>query len=459
MKRRILFLFLVAALAIVQLPPPVLAATPEISTNASYHWGEVITINGSKFDAWTSVAISLWRNEVFIQPLGQVDNCDQNGAFTFTTTVAAEWTPGTYRIVANSLTGSASVTFELIATVDHIIITPLTAAIVAGGSQTYTATAYDGLGNSWGVTSQTSFSISPDGSVVGSNVSASIAGPHLVTGLYIGKSATASLQVNPATLDHFAFATISSPKIATLSFTVTITALDPHGNQQTGFSGTVDLSASNGGVTPSTSGSFTAGVWIGTLAVNEEGAGVTLRAQNGSAFGSSNAILVKPAMFTVTLPLTPGWNLISVPVITGLSPDELFAALPAGWQFYAWDAAAQAYIMKKDIPQVLVGSGYWLKLPGTSPLPFPVTGIAASTVIRVNLIPGWNMIGTSWPTPMAWSALRVEKDGLSKTLGEAVAAGWVKNKLWQYVGGVYANVGYGYWLQVNLSCTLVLPPP
>ncbi|MCX5971285.1 MAG: hypothetical protein NTV14_07285, partial [Coprothermobacterota bacterium] len=283
---------------------------------------------------------------------------------------------------------------------------------------------------------------------------------------YATKTATASLQVNPAALDHFTFAPIPSPQIATLSFTVTITAMDLYGNQQTSFSGTVNLSASNGGVTPAASGSFTAGVWTGTLAVNEPGASVNLIVQNGSASGSSNAILVKPHTVTVTLHLTPGWNLISVPVITGLSPDQLFATLPAGWQIFSWDAVSQVYLPKARIPLVLVGSGYWLKFPGTSPLSFPVTGIPTDTAIRVSLAPGWNMIGASWPTPMTWSALRVEKDGLSKTMGEAAAAGWVKNVLWQYAAGVYANlwdaplpVGYGYWLQVEMSCTLVLPPP
>src|SRR5213076_541116 len=50
-------------------------------------------------------------------------------------------------------------------TLDHIVISPATASITAGGSRTYTAQAFDASNNSLGdVTGSTTFSIAPDGS-------------------------------------------------------------------------------------------------------------------------------------------------------------------------------------------------------------------------------------------------------------------------------------------------------
>ena len=83
------------------------------------------------------------------------------------------------------------------ASLDRIVLTPATAAIAAGGSQSYTAEGYDAYGNDLGdVTSDTSFSIAPDGSCSGSSCTATIDGAHTVTGTDGGITGTASLKVN-----------------------------------------------------------------------------------------------------------------------------------------------------------------------------------------------------------------------------------------------------------------------
>jgi len=73
-------------------------------------------------------------------------------------------------------------------------------------------------------------------------------------------------------VDHFTWSIIPSPQFVDSSFAVTINVLDAFDSPVTNFNGAATLSgAGNHGavsLTPSTTGSFTAGQWTGTLAVN-----------------------------------------------------------------------------------------------------------------------------------------------------------------------------------------------
>ncbi|MFH1662823.1 MAG: hypothetical protein ABH934_02770, partial [Chloroflexota bacterium] len=80
--------------------------------------------------------------------------------------------------------------------IDHIVISPDTATVTAGGGQTYTATAYSD-GYNWDITSSTIFSIEGG---AGGGWSANVytsdnAGTWTVTGSYSGKTDTAILTV------------------------------------------------------------------------------------------------------------------------------------------------------------------------------------------------------------------------------------------------------------------------
>src|SRR5947208_13989771 len=86
---------------------------------------------------------------------------------------------------------------------DHLVLSPASGSITAGGSQAYTAQGRDRFENSLGdVTAATTFSIAPDGSCTGASCTASASGTHTVTGSDGGATGTAGLQVNPAGLDH-----------------------------------------------------------------------------------------------------------------------------------------------------------------------------------------------------------------------------------------------------------------
>jgi hypothetical protein len=96
-------------------------------------------------------------------------------------------------------------------TLDHIVISPASATIAAGGSQGYTAQGFDSAGNPVGdVTAFTTFSISPNGTCTGATCTATTAGAHTVTGNDAGKTSTASLTVNPGSLDHLALTPTSA---------------------------------------------------------------------------------------------------------------------------------------------------------------------------------------------------------------------------------------------------------
>jgi hypothetical protein len=91
------------------------------------------------------------------------------------------------------------------------VISPASATIGAGGSQTYTAQGFDAGNNSRGdVTAFTTFSISPNGSCTGNACTATVAGAHTVTGNDGGKTSTASLTVTAGALDHLALSPASS---------------------------------------------------------------------------------------------------------------------------------------------------------------------------------------------------------------------------------------------------------
>src|SRR5262249_41677827 len=87
--------------------------------------------------------------------------------------------------------------------VDHIVISPATATITAGGSQAYTGQAFDAANNSLGdVTASTTFTINPNGSCTGATCTATTTGAHTATGTNAGKNGTASLTRDAAAAGH-----------------------------------------------------------------------------------------------------------------------------------------------------------------------------------------------------------------------------------------------------------------
>jgi PKD repeat protein len=107
---------------------------------------------------------------------------------------------------------------------DHIVISPSNATIQPGGSQSYSAEAFDEDGHSMGsVTANTSFSIAPNGSCGGNVCTAAQPGAHTVTGTYAGDDDTANLTVEepppppPPPCPHYALSFHSRPPASVAS--------------------------------------------------------------------------------------------------------------------------------------------------------------------------------------------------------------------------------------------------
>jgi hypothetical protein len=100
----------------------------------------------------------------------------------------------------------------------------------------------------------------------------------------------------PPELDHFTWSAIGSPQTVGVPFGVTVTARDADGNAFTGFTGTVSLSALeggqavSGGITPTQSGTFVDGTWAGQITAQTTLTQAVLRADDGSGHtGDSGA--------------------------------------------------------------------------------------------------------------------------------------------------------------------------
>ena len=117
-------------------------------------------------------------------------------------------------------------------------------------------------------------------------------GPVTVTTM-CGTSADEPFTIIPGPLDHFTFDPISGQQ-AGEAFSVTLSARDAYDNLVEGFTGTVDLSASVGDVSPAASGAFTSGTWTGDLTLTEAASAVHLTAAGGGAGGTSADFALDP---------------------------------------------------------------------------------------------------------------------------------------------------------------------
>ncbi len=81
--------------------------------------------------------------------------------------------------------------------------------------------------------------------------------------------ASNSFNVSSGALDHFSINTISSPQVAGIPFTVTITAQDINNNTVTGFGDVASLSDLSGTLTPYTTTNFVNGVWSGDVTITK----------------------------------------------------------------------------------------------------------------------------------------------------------------------------------------------
>jgi hypothetical protein len=226
---------------------------------------------------------------------------------------------------------------------DHIAISPATATISAGQSQTYTAQGFDAQNNSLGdVTAFTTFSISPEGTCTGSVCTANAGGPHTVSGNDGGKTATASLAVSY--VKNFGFETdLSGWNTSGSGSNITLTRVSG------GHSGSWAALLTNTGSTTSTFATLQdspnwvtttiAGTYTGSMWVRADTPGAVLKLKFQEYSGGT---LVGSASVPITL--STAWQQVTV-TYTIKSPGstldfQAYVSNPApGTAFYADDAS------------------------------------------------------------------------------------------------------------------------
>ncbi len=94
--------------------------------------------------------------------------------------------------------------------------------------------------------------------------------------------------------DHFVWNNVVSPRFVNAPFAVSVSAEDVSNNVFTNFSGTVNLTSTNGiPVTPTISGNFIQGVWNGTITIAQPATNLVLSADDGQGdFGLANPVNV-----------------------------------------------------------------------------------------------------------------------------------------------------------------------
>ncbi|MFL5926676.1 MAG: carbohydrate binding domain-containing protein, partial [Gaiellaceae bacterium] len=267
-----------------------------------------------------------------------------NGSCTGAVCTAASVGPHTVTATAVGATGTASLQVNA-AALDHLTLSPATATLANGGSQAYTAQGFDANGNSLGnVTASTTFTIAPNGSCTAASCTASLGGPHTVTGTNAGKTTTAALNVDYVKNPGFE-TDLSGWNASGSGANVTLTRVAG------GHSGGWAALLRNTGTTTSTFATLqdapnwvaatTAGTYTGTIWVRADSAGALLKLKF-QEFSTTSTTPVGSAVTQATL--STSWQQVSVRY-TITSPGsqldfQAFVANPApGTAFYADDAA------------------------------------------------------------------------------------------------------------------------
>jgi len=177
-----------------------------------------------------------------------------------------------------------------------------------------------------------------------------------------------------------------------------------------------------------------------------------------------------------------GWNLTSVPIAADdPDPVAVFADLAAlgntinnNLYRYAPGAGYKIY-PSADFTRVVPGEGYWLYLTaaGASDV-VTVAGELAAADVVLPLAGGWQMVGHPHTVGVLWSDCELTDGVDTKTLAEAVAAGWIEPTAYYYeTGAGYGLVKpdgsgdddtlrpwRGYWVLANQAgLDLIIPPP
>jgi len=165
----------------------------------------------------------------------------------------------------------------------------------------------------------------------------------------------------------------------------------------------------------------------------------SLKITNNDPFSSIRSIPVKMIVKTPGIEVEEGWNLVSLPMqVADARKSILFPMSESNAYGFKMSYLAQDTILN--------GMGCWLKFPSQDTIDFQGDEILADTF---NVIPRWNLIGSlTYPVPISQVNAVSPISVLSGFIGYSSQLG--------YYNADTLKPGYGYWLKVDTSGSLVV---
>ena len=158
-------------------------------------------------------------------------------------------------------------------------------------------------------------------------------------------------------LDHFVFDTISSPQTAGQGFTIKIYAKDSLGYTIPNFSDQVNLSVNLGTITPTTTGYFSGGIWIGEVVLTGAGDNVKITAEKNGHTGDSNLFTVLPAPVHTFEFTTIGPQTVDIPFTVTITAKDEFGNVCTNFNGGASLSAVNSTVIEPT--SITFTSGVW----------------------------------------------------------------------------------------------------
>ena len=169
--------------------------------------------------------------------------------------------------------------------------------------------------------------------------------------------------------------------------------------------------------------------------------------------------------------LAAGWNMMAIPAEpVDAEASSVLADLAALGNtltnnLYRYGGVYEIY--PGDFADMGVGAGYWLSLTVGGQASFD--GIPETGDVHVPLGAGWTLLGHPLPVGVPLGDVSVTDGVTTKTLAEAVAAGWLEYPLYYYEGGAYRTLAPGgdsetltpwraYWALANQAGLELIVP-
>jgi len=147
----------------------------------------------------------------------------------------------------------------------------------------------------------------------------------------------------------------------------------------------------------------------------------------------------QPCSTSITIQLSPGWNMFSLPIIPN---SQIQNNCNQAGSFWHYDPTQGQYVQVANLNQVQSGLGYWMNVQSSCTLTLSGNPISINDFPQLNS--GWNQIGS--PT---------QSTTFSPGNCNLISGPWWYDPVQHiYVNSNNIEPGKGYWIKVSDSCSL-----